>query len=482
MTHTVPAAEPTAQDSRIKIFLSYSWTSYDHQQWVLRLARDLQANNVHPLVDAWDLRPGDDSIRFMERMVNDKTVTKVLILSDQKYAARANDREGGVGTETQIISPELYSKVETRKFALGVCQRDEHGAPYLPTYYKGRIYFDFSDEGKYAEEFDKMLRWVHDKHAEERPAAFGPSPNFLQEKTSIDLGTNLHVRRATEAFRTGKTQAIGLLSEYLETLAKHLERLRITREQGKEFDDQVVESFAAFKPYRDEFVETLAVAMRHTQDASLGDVLHHFFEQIFPYNERPPEQNGQWYSDAFDNFRLICRELFLLANTLAFKLQRLDIAHALLNRDYYITVIPGNTIYPYGVLARSVDSMDRRNQRLASRRANLVADVLLERTAGTSLSREEVIQTDFFLYLKAALNDGRWHPATYVYAGTMHKATEIFARATSNAYWQKVASLLGVDDVEKFKADMTKMREYGQGFDSVNISLLTNVEHLATRP
>jgi hypothetical protein len=327
-----------------------------------------------------------------------------------------------------------------------------------------------------------MLRWVHDKHAEERPTAYGPSPSFLQERTGIDLGTNLHARRATEAFRTGKAQAIGLLSEYLDTLAKHLERLRITREQGKEFDDQVVESFATFKPYRDEFLDILAIAMRHTQDAALGDVLHHFFEEIFSYNEKPPEQSGQWYADAFDNFRLICRELFLLTNTLAFKLQRLDIADALLNRDYYITAIPGNTIYPYGVMARSVDSMVRRNQRLGSRRANLVADLLLERTAGTPISREEVIQTDFFLFLKATLGNDRWHPATHVYAGTMHKATEIFARATSMAYWKKVATLLSVGDVEKFKSDMVKMRDYGEGFDSVNVALLTNVGNLATRP
>jgi hypothetical protein len=275
---------------------------------------------------------------------------------------------------------------------------------------------------------------------------------------------------------------MGSLSEYLETLARHLERLRIARRQGEEFDDQVVESFASFKPYRDEFLEVLIVAMRHTQDAGVGDALHNFFEQIFPYTEKPPEQSGQWYADAFDNFRLVCRELFLLANTLALKLHRFDIAHSLLNRDYYITVVPGNTIYPYGVMARNADSMARRIQRLGLRRASLVADLLLERTAGSSLSREDVIQADFFLYLKSMLRGDRWHPTTYVYAGTLHKAIEIFARATSKAYWQKVASLLGVDDDEKFKTDMVKMREYGEGFDSVSIELLTNVQHLATRP
>lgn len=474
---------PAAQDSRIKVFLSYSWTSYDHQQWVIGLAKDLMAHNVHPVMDTWDLRTGDDSIKFMERMVNDKTVTKVLILSDKKYAERANDREGGVGTETQIISPELYGQAESRKFALGVCERDEKGKPYMPTYYKGRIYIDFSDESKYVDEFEKLLRWIHDKHAEERPAEYGPSPSFLLDKSSIDLGTAMYARRATDAFRTGKAQAIGSFSEYLETLATHLDRLKITREQGKEFDEQVVESFAAFKPYRDEFVEVISVTMRHSNEPAVGAALHRFFERIYVYNERPQNFSGTYQTNDFDNFRLICRELFLLTNTVAIKLQRFDLAHALLDRDYYLPAMSGGTMYPYGVLAREVESMEYRRRRLSSRRANLIADMLLERTDGTSLSRDEVMQADFFLYLKAHLKDEhRWHPATHVYAGGMHRAFELFARAGAKSYWDRLALLLGVKDLEKFKAQMISMRQYGDGMNSSSVASLTNVENLATRP
>jgi hypothetical protein len=477
------APGPALEDSRIKVFLSYSWTSYDHQQWVIGLAKDLMAHNVHPVIDAWDLRTGDDSIRFMERMVNDKTVTKVLILSDKKYAERANDREGGVGTETQIISPELYDRAESRKFALGVCERDEKGKPYMPTYYKGRIYIDFSDESKYVDEFEKLLRWIHDQHAEERPTEYGSSPSFLQDKASIDLGTGMYARRATEAFRTGKAQALGSFIEYLDTLATHLDRLKIKSEQGKEFDDQVVGSFEAFRPYRDEFVEVIGVAMRHSKEAAVGEALHHFFERIFVYNERAQDSMGSYRTTDFDNFRLICRELFLLTNTLALKLQRFDLAHALLNREYYLPVISGGTMYSYGVLARPVESMDYRRQRLQSRRANLVADLLLDRTDGAPLSREDVMQADFFLYLKSDLkNDHRWHPATHVFAGGMHRPFEIFARAGSKSYWDQLAPLLGVDGLEKFKVLMAGKRDYGDDFNTSSFALLTNVEELGTRP
>lgn len=47
----------------------------------------------------------------MESMVQDSSIDKVLIICDKGYKEKADDREGGVGTETQIITPTLYGKV-----------------------------------------------------------------------------------------------------------------------------------------------------------------------------------------------------------------------------------------------------------------------------------------------------------------------------------------------------------------------------------
>lgn len=55
----------------------------------------------------------------MESMVNDKTISKVII-SDRGYVEKANNRKGDVGTETQIISPEIYSSSEQTKFVVVV--------------------------------------------------------------------------------------------------------------------------------------------------------------------------------------------------------------------------------------------------------------------------------------------------------------------------------------------------------------------------
>ncbi len=90
-----------------KLFISYSWTSTEHEDWVLKLAHDLAESGVEVKFDKWDLKEGQDPYHFMEQMVADETITKVIMICDKKYKSRADDREKGVGVETQIISSKI---------------------------------------------------------------------------------------------------------------------------------------------------------------------------------------------------------------------------------------------------------------------------------------------------------------------------------------------------------------------------------------
>ena len=65
-----------------KAFISYSWTTPQHEQWVLDLAERLTIDGVSIILDKWDLKKGQDKHVFMEQMVNDPKVDKVLIICD----------------------------------------------------------------------------------------------------------------------------------------------------------------------------------------------------------------------------------------------------------------------------------------------------------------------------------------------------------------------------------------------------------------
>ena len=97
-----------------RVFISYSWTSEDYKAIVLHIAEDLRCDGVDVVLDQWDLRSGHDKFAFMEQSI--EKADKVLVLCDKEYAEKANSKEGGVGTETSIITPEVYGKSVQEKF------------------------------------------------------------------------------------------------------------------------------------------------------------------------------------------------------------------------------------------------------------------------------------------------------------------------------------------------------------------------------
>jgi hypothetical protein len=118
-----------------KLFISYSWTTPSHEQWVLDLAERLRQDNIDVILDKWDLREGHDAHAFMERMVTDKEIKKVAIICDAVYVRKANERARGVGAETQIITGEIYGTTTQDKFVAVIAEKDDDdGKPYLPAW------------------------------------------------------------------------------------------------------------------------------------------------------------------------------------------------------------------------------------------------------------------------------------------------------------------------------------------------------------
>src|SRR3989344_1906497 len=129
----------TGKTTDPRVFISYSWSSPQHESWVIDLAERLSTDGVDTVLDKWDLKEGQDKFHFMEQMVRDSGITKVLMICDQVYAEKADGRLGGVGTESQIISKEVYDNVTQEKFIPLVVQLNSEGKPSLPTFVGSRI-------------------------------------------------------------------------------------------------------------------------------------------------------------------------------------------------------------------------------------------------------------------------------------------------------------------------------------------------------
>ena len=185
-------------------------------------------------------------------MVTDESVKKVILVIDEQYSDKANNRAGGVGTEAQIISAEIYESVDQNKFVAVIAKKDTDGNTNLPVFYKSRIYIDLSDEDLYGSNFEQLLRWIYDKPFNVKPE-LGKKPLFLDEETFISLGTSVVFRRLIEAVRNSRSHSHGALVEYFNLFSENLEAFRLEPSKGAgDFDQKVIDSIEQFIPSRSE--------------------------------------------------------------------------------------------------------------------------------------------------------------------------------------------------------------------------------------
>lgn len=174
----------STQTNAPQVFISYSWKPVYNREKVIQLAERLSSNFVHVIIDIWDLKEGQDKNQFMEQMVNSPDVKRVLLICNKDYSEKANNRVGGVGIESLIISNEIYSQAAQTKFIPVIFEYGENNKPYVPTFVNSRIYIDLSSDAVFEENYEKLLRNIFDKPSSKRPP-IGTMPAFLQTEEPI---------------------------------------------------------------------------------------------------------------------------------------------------------------------------------------------------------------------------------------------------------------------------------------------------------
>jgi hypothetical protein len=119
-------------------FISYSWDDDFHRQWVLDLATRLRGDGVETVLDQWHVVPGDQLPAFMEKSIRDSDY--VLTICTPRYKEKSDQRKGGVGYEGDIITAEVFSDRNQRKF-IPVLRQGEWSSA-APTWLKGKYHVD----------------------------------------------------------------------------------------------------------------------------------------------------------------------------------------------------------------------------------------------------------------------------------------------------------------------------------------------------
>ncbi len=481
-------------NSKKRIFISYSWTNQEHEQRVLDLGTELVDNGIDVVLDKWDLKEGDDADQFMERMVSDPTITKVLIVCDKKYAEKSDKRTGGAGTEAQIISRKVYEQNDENKFVVAAFEiNDKTGRPYLPIYYGSRKYIDFTNSSKYAEKFEELVRWIYNKPLYIKPQ-IGKTPEYILADNKKTLRTSSQYNRVLSLFADLRPNASAALREYLETFAQNLVEFRIFDWNGKQYDDAVIESLDEFLPYRNEWIEVLDCVSKNNPTTQNSDLYHRFFESIHKHTS---EKLGVSYPQncVEENMKFIQQELFLYYIAVLLKFELFKSVYDVLSATYYNDEATSEyyASYSYYDFRHYLYSIEARNERLGLRKYSLHSDIIKDRAENNSIiTLKGIQQADFVMYLYYVIhcgNDSRlyqWWPDTLLYCMYQRIPFEIFARAASKKYFERIKIVLGISSKQDILSAIARITEQKVvlptwGHYSFNINLLANIEKLATK-
>ena len=153
-----------------KVFISYSWDHDDHRSWVLEFATRLRTQGgVDVTLDQWHAVPGDQLPQFMEKAVRESDF--VLLVCTPKYKVKSDRRSGGVGYEGDIITGEVLSEQNQRKFI--PILRHDNWLQSAPSWIAGKYYINLSGSPYSESAYRDLLATLHGARKSAPPISGG---------------------------------------------------------------------------------------------------------------------------------------------------------------------------------------------------------------------------------------------------------------------------------------------------------------------
>lgn len=135
-------------------FISYSWDDEAHREWVRTLAARLRADGIDVTLDRWGAVPGDQLPAFMEQAIRKNQF--VIIICTPRYKSRSDAREGGVGYEGDIMTAEVMTQQNDRKFIPVL--RSGTWLQASPSWLTGKYHINLSNNPYNERDYEDLIR------------------------------------------------------------------------------------------------------------------------------------------------------------------------------------------------------------------------------------------------------------------------------------------------------------------------------------
>jgi hypothetical protein len=136
-----------------KVFISYSWDSKEHQEWVIYLANRLRKKGLIAEVDVFETQVKSTSLyRMMVEKVRNSDY--IIIVLTENYAQKADSFTGGVGFESHLTLPLL---MENPNKLVPIMKHNGDYRTVFPFHLKGQYAIDFSQDQDFEEKLEELI-------------------------------------------------------------------------------------------------------------------------------------------------------------------------------------------------------------------------------------------------------------------------------------------------------------------------------------
>ena len=162
------------QEGHPVVFISYSWDSQSHKEWVAKLAKDLFDNGIIVLLDQY-LEGGTSLPIFMDLGIS--RADKVLVIGTPSYRNKCLGISSGVAFEESIIRGTMFQNIGTKKFL--PCLRVGEFEKSFPLILFGGKGYDFRKDEDYLQTLDDLCRDIYGRPRLARPK-LGDIPDYAK--------------------------------------------------------------------------------------------------------------------------------------------------------------------------------------------------------------------------------------------------------------------------------------------------------------
>jgi len=445
-----------------KVFISYSWSNQLYQERVKYWADRLVADGIEIVLDIYDLKEGYDKYHFMEQMVTDQSVTHVLVLCDKTYSEKANARKAGVGTESQIISSEVYEKVKQSKFIPIVCEFGEDGEPILPAFMKSRVWINFSSPEAENENWEQLVRLLYGKPQHVKPKK-GKAPTYIISDAPIPTSEALaKYNSLKQAILQDKKSINHYRRDFIDSCISYADALRVReRPLVDSIGEKVLDDCGKLKAIRDHLCNWILLEGAITEAEKFSEAVIEVLEKLRELKSRPPEIN-EWNESWFDAHSVFVYETFLYIIAALLKSGAYQVLNEIYSSHYLMPSSdrsgPSNferfdCFYGHSDALQAVLAPE-------GRKLHAPAAELLKRQADrVDLPFEEIIQAELLTLLMSFITpETHWYPQTLHYS-SYNNSFPFFVRAAQHKNFNKLSIITGIKSADDLREKVKEGRE-----------------------